>query len=73
MKLKIEKTPEFVKNMVAKIISNLIRDKLGYKVDIHFDDLDINMVDGETRIATKMDVYLEREEFSKILKTIGLG
>lgn len=72
MKLKIEKTPEFVKNMVAKALSNLIYKKCGYKVEIHFDDLDVSMVDGETEVTTTLKLNLEREEFSKIVKSIGL-
>lgn len=63
----------FMRNAVAKLISMLIRKKFGCKVDLQIDELYINMVNGETTISTKVDAKMESKEFTKLLKTSGLG
>lgn len=62
----------FMRNAVAKLLSMVIRKKYGCKVDIQFDELYINMINGETTIATKVEAKLESKEFTKLLKTVGL-
>lgn len=70
MKLKL--STKFMRNLVSKLISRTIYKKYGYKVDIQLNDLDVNIIDGETKISTNVEVKLESKEFMNIMKNIGL-
>lgn len=70
--LKMRLTTKFMRNLVSKLIAKTIYKKLGYKIDIQLNDLDISIVDGETRLNTNVEVKLDSKEFMKIIKSIGL-
>lgn len=70
MKLKL--STKFMRGFIAKMISRAIYKKYGYKVDIQLNDLDMCIIDGETKISTNVDVSVDSKEFMKILKTIGM-
>lgn len=62
---------KFMRGIVSKLISKAIYKKIGYKVDIQLNDLDISMINGETKILTNVEVKVNSDEFMKIMKTIG--
>lgn len=62
---------KFMRGIVSKLISKAIYKKIGYKVDIQLNDLDISMLNGETKILTNVEVKVNSDEFMKIMKTIG--
>lgn len=70
--LRLKLSTRFMRNIVAKLIARMIYKKTGYKVDIYLNELDINVVDGETRISTNVEAKLNSNEFMKIMKNIGL-
>lgn len=70
--MKIKLSTKFMRNIVSKLIAKSIYKKTGYKVDIHLNDLDISVIDGETNISTNVEVRLDNKEFVKIMKSIGL-
>lgn len=70
MKLKL--STRFMRNLVSKLIAKMIYRKTGYRVDIYLNELDINVIDGETHISTNVEAKLSSNEFMKIMKTIGL-
>lgn len=70
MKLKL--STRFMRNIVAKLLARMIYKKTGYKVDIYLNELDINVVDGETHISTNLEAKINSSEFMKIMKNIGL-
>jgi hypothetical protein len=70
--LKMRLTTKFMRNLVSKLIAKTIYKKLGYKIDIQLNDLDVSIVDGETRLNTNVEVKLDSKEFMKIIKSIGL-
>lgn len=70
MKLKL--STRFMRNIVAKLLTRMIYKKTGYKVDIYLNELDINVIDGETHISTNVEAKLSSSEFVKIMKNIGL-
>ena len=70
MKLKL--STRFMRNIVAKLIAKMIYKKTGYKVDIHLNELDINVIDGKTHISTNVEAKINSSEFMKIMKNIGL-
>lgn len=70
--LKMRLTTKFMRNLVSKLIARTIYKKYGYKVDIQLNDLDVSIVDGETKLSTNVEVKLDSKEFMKIVKSMGL-
>ena len=60
----------FLKKVLGSIVSNAIYKKIGYRIDVHIDKLDIDHNDGETSISTGIDLKLNSTEFLKIMKTL---
>ena len=70
--MKLTLRTRFMRNIVAKLLSKAIEKKLGYKVKIQLNDLDVDIIDGETKISTSLELKVDSNEFKKIIKTIGL-
>lgn len=70
MKLKL--TTRFMRGIVAKMISRFLYKKLGYHVDIRLNDLDVEIINGETRILANLEANVNSKEFMKIIKNINL-
>lgn len=68
MRLKL--TTNFMKNIVAKLISRAIYKKYGCKVNIKLNDLDIWSMDGDTNINANVEVKINSKEFKEIMKTL---
>lgn len=69
--IKVSLSTKFMRNLVSKLISRSIYKKYGYKVDIQLNDLDISVIDGDTKIKTNVEVKLDSKEFTKIMKSIN--
>lgn len=65
MKLKL--STKFMRGIVSKLIARSIYKKYGYRVNVQLNDLDINIVDGETTINTNIEAKISSEEFRKIM------
>jgi hypothetical protein len=70
--MKVKLTTKFMRKIVAKLISKFIYNKYGYEVDIQLNELNISVVDGDTKISTNVEVKLDSKEFVKIIKSAGL-
>ena len=70
--MKVKLSTKFMRGMVSKLIAKLISKKLGYKVDIQLNDLDVSVIDGETQINTNVELKLSSNEFMRIMKDITL-
>lgn len=70
--MKVKLSTKFMRNIVSKLLAKAIYKKYGYKVNIQLNDLDISVIDGETKISTNVEVKLESQEFMKIVKSVGL-
>ena len=70
--LKLRLSTRFMRNMVAKLITRAIRKKYGYKVNIQLNDLDIRVIDGNTKVSTNVEVSFNNEEFMKIMNNLEL-
>lgn len=70
--MNIKLSTKFMRNIVAKLLSKFIYKKVGYKIDIQLDSLDVRFIDGETRISANVEAKLNSEEFKKIIKASGL-
>lgn len=69
MKLKL--TTKFMRGMVSKLISRAISKKTGCKVNVHFNDLDVEIIDGETKIDANVELKINSNEFMKFMKSIS--
>ena len=70
--MNVKLSTRFMRGIVSKLISKAIYKKIGYKVDIQLHELDIKVIDGETKILTNVEVKVNSDEFMKIMKTIGV-
>ena len=70
--MRVKLSTKFMRNMVSKIIAKMIYKKTGYKVDIHLNDLDVWVIDGDTNVSLNVEAKLKSDEFNKIMKNIGL-
>lgn len=70
--MKMKLSTKFMRGIVAKLIARTIYKKYGYKVNIQLNELDVSIIDGETKISTNVEVKLNSGEFMKIMKSIGL-
>ena len=70
--MKLRLGTKFMRGIVSKLLAKMIYKKTGYKVDIQINDLDINVIDGETKISTNVEAKIDSKEFMKIIKSAGL-
>lgn len=69
MKLKL--STKFMRGLAAKLIAKFIYKKLGYKINIQLNELDVSVIDGETSISTNVEIKMDSKEFMNLMKTIG--
>ena len=69
--MKLRLNSRFMRNIVSKLITKIIYKKLGYKINIQLNDLDIRVIDGEAHISTNVEAKVDSAEFMRIMKTIG--
>lgn len=70
MKLKL--SSGFMREIVTKLVSKLIYEKLGYKVNVELNEVGITTVDGKVRLHLDASADMYDSEFVKLVKTIGL-
>ena len=70
--MKLRLTTKFMRNIVSKLLAKFIFKKTGYQIDIQLNDLELNFIDGETKINANVELNLDSKEFTKIIKAIGL-
>lgn len=68
--LKLCLSTKFMKGMLAKLISKMIRKKYGYKVNIHIEEIKMEVIDGRAKLHLNVDAELNSDEFKEIMKSI---
>lgn len=68
MKLKL--STKFMRNLVAKLLSKMIYQKTGCRVDIQLNELNISVIDGDAYVSTSVEARLNSHEFTRIMKAI---
>lgn len=68
--MRVKLTTNFMRTIASKMISKAIYKKCGCKVNIHINDLDIWMIDGDTNVRVNVEAKLNSDEFMKIVKSI---
>lgn len=63
---------KFMRKLVSKLLSNEIKSKTGFEVDIQLDEFDASFSDGDITINANLEVKMNKQEFMRILKAKGL-
>lgn len=63
---------KFMKNLIAKLVKRTVKKKIGYEVDIQLNELTATVTDGTVHVHLSIDAELGKDEFTKLLGTIGL-
>ena len=63
---------KFTTSIISKLASLAIRKKFGYDVKLNLNEVKATVVDGKTHVHLDIDADLEKDELTKILKSIGL-
>lgn len=71
--LKLNLSSKLMKGVVTKLIAVALQKKLGYKIDIQLNDVHATVIDGKAHIHVDMDGEIDKDEFLKIIKSVGLG
>ena len=69
--MKLSLTTKFMRGLLAKLLSRHIKKKYGYKIDINFSEIELDMVDGQTHAHVNVDLELSSDEFKKLMNTIN--
>lgn len=70
--LKIGLSTKLMRGIVSKLISKLVQKKLGYKVDIQLNGVEVEMKDEKVHLHLNADADLDKADFIEIIKTIGV-
>ena len=62
---------KFMKGVMSKIISRKVYKKLGYKVDIQLNDVQIDTTDSDIKIHIDVDGKMNKTEFDRLMEKIG--
>ena len=68
MKLKL--STKLMRSVASKILAKVIYKKFGYKVDIHLNEIDLSIVDGEANLNANVELKMNSNEFIKLMKGI---
>mgnify|MGYP001038118220 CR=1 FL=1 len=68
MKLKL--STRIMRTVAAKLIARSIKKKYGCKVDIHLNELDVSVIDGDAKVLVNAEVTMDNKEFMDIVKKI---
>ena len=63
---------KFMRKVVSKLLSKVIKSKTGYEIDVQFDELNASFEDGEITVKANLEAKMSKDEFMKILKSQGL-
>lgn len=63
---------KFMKNLVAKLVKGVVKKKVGYEMDIQLNELTAAVTDGAAHVHLNVDAEMSKDEFTKLLRTIGL-
>lgn len=70
--LKLKLSTKFMKGIVANLISKALAKKLGYKIDILLNEIEVKNENSKVKLHIDADAEVENSEFLKMLKSIGM-
>lgn len=63
---------KFTTMIASKFAEKMVRDKLGYDVDIRLNRLRTTVMEDKMHMELNVDLEFTKEELNRLLKTIGL-
>lgn len=63
---------KFMTSLLSKVISKALSKKLGYKIDIHINGFEATINGDKVNVHVNADAEVNSDEFTKIIKNIGL-
>lgn len=63
---------KFTTMTASKFAKKMVRDKLGYDVDIRLNRLRTTVMEDKMHVELNVDLELTKEELDRLLKSIGL-
>ena len=60
----------FMKTIIAKIVRVIVLKKVGFDIDIGFNNIEVSSSDNIIRIHLDLDAQTTTEEFEKMVQTI---
>lgn len=67
--MKIES--KFTRGFLSRLIEKIVRDKLGYDVDVQLNGLRMTILEDKTQVHLDVDLGASQEEVNKLVKSIG--
>lgn len=68
--LMLKLSTKFMKGLVAKRLSKKIYQKLGCKIDIQLNDVQIDTADSDIKLHINADGKMSRAEFERLMERI---
>lgn len=70
--LKLRLSTKFMRGLVTKLISKMIYKKLGYKIDIELNAIDVETENGTTRLRMDVEAKINNDELRRIVQDMDL-
>lgn len=70
--MKMKLSTKFMRGIITKLMSRVIYKQFGYHVDIQLNEIELVAKDGKVHLHADVDAEMSNEEFTKIIKSIGL-
>lgn len=71
MKLKL--STGIMRSIATKLLSKLVYEKLGYKINVELNEVAITTMEGKVCLHLDANADMSSSEFAKLVKTVGLG
>lgn len=68
---KLNLSTKFMRGVLAKLIARFVKKKCGYKINLHFSEISVEMQDGQTHVHLNADMDISSDEFKKLLSAIN--
>lgn len=68
--MKIES--KFMTGIASRLIRKIVRDKLGYDIDVHLNGFRTTVLEEKTHVHLDVDLELTKDELNKLIKSIGI-
>lgn len=71
--MKIKLSTNFMRKIVSNLLSKVLFNKLGYKIDIQLNEIEAKTENETIQLHINVDAKMDKDEFIKIVKSIGLN
>lgn len=63
---------KFMRGIVGKLIGVAIKKKLGCKVHVNLNDLNVTVIDGQAHLHLNVDADMDKQTLTKLVRGIGI-